>query len=148
MAAKLDQIQSDLKNAQLARDEMRISTLRLLLSEIHNTQIQKGTDLSDQDVTAVLQREAKKRREAAVGFRSGGREESAQKEEAELKVLQIYLPAEMDSEELTKIVESTITEMGATSMADMGKVMSAVMGKVAGRADGTQVSTIVKEKLS
>lgn len=144
----VENIQSDLKQAQLARDEIVVSTLRMLLAEIHNTQIQKGQDLSDQDVITVLQRETKKRKEAAAGFRLGGREESAQKEEAELKVLQKYLPAEMPHEELTKIVESTINEMGATTISDMGKVMSAVMERVKGQADGGTVSSLVKEKLS
>lgn len=148
MTAKLDQIQSDLKNAQLARNELKVSTLRLLLSEIHNAEIQKGADLSDQDIIPVLSKEAKKRKEATAGFRIGNREESALKEEAELKILQEYLPVEMDSGELTKIVESTITEVGATSMSDMGKVMGVVMGKVKGQADGGTISALVREKLS
>ncbi len=148
MTVKLDQIQSDLKNAQLARDEVKVSTLRLLLSEIHNVEIQKGAGIADEDVVLVLTREAKKRKEAAAGFRIGNREESALKEEAELKILQEYLPAEMDSGELTKIVQGTITEVGATSMSDMGKVMSAVMRKVKGQADGGTISALVREKLS
>lgn len=110
MVAKL---QEHLKQAQLARDEIKVSTLRLLLSEIHNTEIQTGGSLGDQDVIFVIQREVKKRKEAAVGFRSGEREEQAQKEEAEQKVLESYLPAQMSNEQLTKIVEETITEVGA-----------------------------------
>lgn len=144
----VDKIQSDLKEAQLARDEVRVSTLRLLLSEIHNLEIQKGSEISDQDVVSVLQREAKKRKEAAAGFRAGGREDAALKEEAELKILEEYLPKQLSNEELTKIVEETINEMGAKSVADMGRVMGAVMRKVAGRADGTVVSDLVKERLS
>lgn len=148
MTGNLNQIQSDLKNAQLARDEVKVSTLRLLLAEIHNTEIQKGGEITDDDVLLVLSREAKKRKEAATGFRIGNREESALKEEAELKILQEYLPAEMDLGELTGIVESTITEVGATSMSDMGKVMSVLMNKVKGQADGGVISALVKEKLS
>jgi len=140
-------IQSDLKEAQLKRDEVKVSTLRLLLSEIHNVQIQKGV-ISDQDIISVIQREAKKRKEAVSAFRLGGREEAAVKEEAELKILESYLPSKLNNEELTKLVEEAITEVGATSMADMGKVMSAAMGKVAGQADGTTVSSLVKERLS
>lgn len=145
---KVDKIQSDLKQAQLARDEMKVSTLRLLLAEIHNTEIQKGGEVTDEDILLVLSREAKKRKEAAIGFRTGNREDSAQKEEAELKILQSYLPAEMDQGELTKIIESTIAESGATSISDMGKVMGIVMGKVKGQASGETVSALVKEKLS
>lgn len=143
----LDKLQADLKDAQLARDSVKVATLRLLLSETHNAQILKGAEVSDQDVSLVLGREAKKRKEAATAFRSGGREESALKEEAELKILESYLPSQMSSEELTKIIEDTINGMGAISVSDMGKVMGAVMGKIAGRADGGTVSVLVKEKL-
>lgn len=144
----VDDIQEDLKKAQLAKDEIKVSTLRLLISEIHNGEIAKGSPLNDQDIISVIGREVKKRKEAAVGFRSGGREEQALKEEAEQKVLEAYLPAQMETSELTKIVEDTIKEIGATSIQDMGKVMGAVMGKVKGSADGNTVSSIVKEKLS
>lgn len=143
----LDQIQSDLKEAQLARDEVKVSTLRLLLSEIKNKEISKGGVLSDEEIVAIIQREVKKRKEAAAGFRSGGREESAVKEELEAKVLEAYLPSQLGTEELTKIVEETITELGASSISDMGKVIGAVMGKVKGRADGGIVSQLVKSKL-
>src|SRR3989338_6228313 len=142
----LDKIQSDLKQAQLSRDEIKVSTLRLLLSEIKNAEIAKGNNLEDQDIISVIQKEAKKRKEAIVAFRAGGREESAVKEESELKVLENYLPAQISTEELTKIVEESINEQGATSIQDMGKVIGAVMGKVAGRADGGTVSALVKEK--
>lgn len=144
----LDKIQSDLKQAQLARDEIKVSTLRLLLSEIKNAEIAKGGEISDQDIISVIQKEAKKRKEASVAFRTGGREESAVKEEAELKVLEQYLPAQISTEELTKIVEESINEQGVTSIQDMGKVIGYVMGKVKGQADGAVVSALVKEKLS
>lgn len=149
----LPKIQTDLKVAQLARDEVKVSTLRLLLSEIKNGEISLRqssgqASLSDNDVIGIIRREVKKRKEAAAGFRTGNREESAQKEELEAKVLESFLPAQMSSEELTKVVEETITELGATSIVDMGKVMGAVMGKVAGRADGGTVSALVKERLS
>lgn len=144
----LDRIQNDLKKAQLDRDEVKVVTLRLLLSEIHNVQIQKGVEVSDQDISLVLQREAKKRKEAASGFRSGNREEAALREEAELKILEGYLPSQLTNEELTKIVLDTISETGATSLQDMGKIIRLVMDKSAGRADGGTVSAIVKEKLS
>lgn len=144
----LDRIQNDLRKAQLNRDEVKVSTLRLLLSEVKNGEISKRELLSDNDVISIIQREVKKRKEAAEGFRSGDREESAVKEELEAKVLTSYLPAQMSSEELTKLVEETIQEVGVSSVADMGKVIGAVMGKVKGKADGGQVSSIVKERLS
>ncbi len=143
----LNQLQNDLREAQLARDEIKVSTLRLLLSEIKNAEIARGGSLTDNDVVTVTAREVKKRKEAAEGFRKGGREEQALKEEAELKVLQSYLPEMLSNEELTKLVQDSITEVGATTISDMGKVMSAVMGKVAGRADGGTVSALVRKKL-
>lgn len=143
----VEKLQEDLKQAQLDRNETKVSTLRLLLSEVHNVQIQKGVNPSDQDIISVIQKEAKKRKEAALGFRSGGREEQAQKEETELAILESYLPAQMSNEVLTKIVEDSINEVGANSLADMGKVMGVVMSKVKGQADGNTVSVLVKKKL-
>lgn len=148
----LSKIQNDLKNAQLSKDEIKVSTLRLLLSEIKNVEISKGTSqlggLSDQDIISIIQKEAKKRKEAVASFTTGGRAELAQKEESESKILEGYLPEQLSDEELTKIVESSITDAGATSITDMGKVMGLVMGKVAGKADGGKISALVKEKLS
>lgn len=145
-----DQLQNDLKQAQLARDNVRVSTLRLLLSEIHNAQIQSGpseSGLSDQDIISIIQKESKKRKEAAAGFRQGNREEQAQKEETELKVLESYLPAKLNNEELTKLIEDTINNVGAKNIEDIGRVMVVVMSRVKGQADGSVVSSIVREKL-
>ena len=144
----VDKLQEDLKQAQLVRNEVKVSTLRLLLSEIKNAQIAKGGQLLDDDIIVVVRREVKKRKEAAAGFRSGEREQQALKEEAEAKILEGYLPAQLTNEELTKLVEDSITEVGASTIADMGKVMGIVMGKVSGKADGGTVSAIVKERLS
>ena len=143
-----EQIQNELKEAQLSRDEIKVSTLRLLLSEIKNAEISEGNALSDEGIISVISKEAKKRKESVLAFRSGGREESALKEEAELKILEGYLPSQLSTEELTKLVEDSITEVGAVGLQDMGKVMSSVMGKTKGRADGALVSALVKEKLS
>lgn len=141
-------LQEDLKQAQLARDEVKVSTLRLLLSEIKNTEIAKGKELEDQEVVSVIQKEAKKRRESIESFRKGKREELAQKEEAELKILSTYLPAQLTTEELGKLVDEAIMQTKASTLEDMGKVMSIVMGKVAGKADGGTISQLVKERLS
>src|SRR3990167_7622967 len=108
-------IQEDLKQAQIQRDEIKVSTLRLLLSEINNLRIARGTDLSDEDVLGVVRKEVKKRKEAAAGFRSGGREDSAQKEEAEEAFLQGYLPRSLSNEELTKLIDEAINEVGASA---------------------------------
>ncbi len=144
----LTQVQNDLKEAQLARDEIKVGTIRLLLSELNYARIAKGEDLTEQDFITVVQKELKKRKEAAEAFKSGGREESAKKEEAEAKVLELYLPSQLSDEELTKIVEEAIKEVGVTSTSDMGRVIGTVMGKVRGQADGGRVSQIVKSKLT
>lgn len=149
----VDRLQEDLRQAQLARDEIKVATLRLLLSEIKNAEIALRQDsgqvnISDEQIIGVIQREVKKRKEAASGFRSGGREDQAQKEEAESKILMGFLPTQLTNDQLTKLVERAINELGATSAQDMGKVMAAVMAEVAGRADGGMVSALVKEKLS
>lgn len=140
-------IQNDLKQAQLQRDELKVSVLRMLLSEIHNSEITKGIQLTDAETIAVIQKEVKKRKEAAAGFRQGGREESAVKEEQEAKILEGFLPAQMSDEELTKVVEDSIKEIGANNIADMGRVIGLVMSKVAGQAEGSRVSSLVREKL-
>lgn len=144
----LAELQEDLKRAQLNKDETRVSTLRLLLSEVKNSEIAKGEQLSKQEIISVIAKEVKKRKEAASGFRQGGREEAAIKEEQEAALLSNYLPAQLSDEELTKIVDEAIKETGASSIPEMGKVIGVVMTKVAGQADGGRVSMLVKEKLA
>ncbi len=141
-------LREDLKQAQLSRNDTAVSTLRLLLSELTYLKVQKQTEtLEDQDIISVVQKELKKRKEGAEGFRKGGNEASAQKEEAEAKVLEKYLPVQMSDEVLTKIVEDTINKLGANSPQDMGRVIGAVMGQVGQAAEGSRVSSKVKEKL-
>lgn len=151
MEAKLKE---DLKKAQLMTNELVVATIRMVLSELTYLRVAKGMKnddsavLIDEDVIGVIQKEAKKRRESATAFRQGNREELAEREEAELAVLEQYLPEQMGDEELTKIVVQVITEQGASQMKDMGKVMAAVREKVGSSADGGKISQIVKEKLS
>lgn len=144
-----EKIRQDLKQAQLSRDEVKVSTIRLLLSELTYAKVAKGTDsLTDEDIIASIQKEAKKRKESIESFRKGGREDLVSKEEAELKILQTYLPEQISDEELTKVVDEVITNTGATSAADMGKVIGAVMSKVGQRVEGARVSTLVRLKLT
>lgn len=144
----IDDLQADLKQAQLNKDTVKVETLRLLLSELSYARISKGGELSDNDLIAVVQREIKKRKEAAESFRQGDRIELAEKEEKEAEVLMDYLPEQLSDEQLSKIIEEVINETGAVAVSDMGKVIGAVMPKVAGKADGGRVSALVKEKLS
>lgn len=144
----IDQIQADLKQAMLAKNELKVSTLRMLLSELKNAQIDKGADLEDKDAIAVVQKEVKRRREGAEGFRSGGREELAVKEELEADILKAYLPEQLSDDQLTKIVQEAITELGANSVTQMGQVMGKVMTQVGQSAEPSRVSALVKAKLS
>lgn len=142
-----DQIRQDLKTAMLAHDETAVSTLRMLLSEIKYAEV-AGNEVSDQTIIGVVQKELKKRREASEGFRKGGREESALKEEAEAKVLEKYLPEQLSDQELQSLVDEAINELGASAMVDMGKVMSHVMSKAGQSVEGSRVSTMVRQKLT
>ncbi|SNZ06252.1 hypothetical protein SAMN06265182_0614 [Persephonella hydrogeniphila] len=148
MAELLKKLQEDMKTAMKSGDKDRLSVIRMLISEIKKVQIDKKKELSDEEIIDVLQRYAKQRKESIKQYREAGREDLAQKEEFELKVVQEFLPQPLSEEEIEKIVDETIAQLGASSMKDMGKVMKAVMEKVKGRADGSTVSGIVKKKLS
>ncbi len=147
----LDQIQEDLKQAQLERQEIKVSTLRMLVSEIRYSAISKSEDhqeISDEQVTQVILKEAKKRRESIASFEQAGRAELVEKEQSELKVLEAYLPEQMGDEQLGKIVDESISQTGASEVKDMGKVIGMVMGKIKGQADGARVSQLIKERLT
>ncbi len=141
----LEKIQEDLTEALKAKKEVAVSTLRLLLSEIHNRVIEKQADLNDEDVMAVIRKGVKQRQEAIEAYEKGGRQELADKEKQELEILSNYLPQEMSSEELEKITKEVIDEMKASGPGDFGKVMGAVMSKVKGRIDGAKVTEAVKK---
>lgn len=143
----IDDLQTDLKSAQLEKDTIKVGTLRLLLSEGTYAKISKGEELSDADWIVVIQREIKKRKEAVESFKAGNRPEQALKEEKEAEVLTAYLPEQLSDEQLSKIIEEVINETGAAAISEMGKVIGAVMPKVVGKADGARVSALVKEKL-
>jgi uncharacterized protein YqeY len=141
-------IGEELKQAMLAKDAEKLSTLRLLKSALGYAQIDKKTDqLSDPDIIVVIQKEAKKRRDSIEQYRTGGRADLADKEARELAVLETFLPQPLSPEELESMIRATIQELGATSKKDMGPVMKAVQAKAAGRADGKAISAIVGKLL-
>jgi uncharacterized protein len=142
------QIEGDLKEAMRERDTERRDALRLILSSLRSAEKELQRPLHDDEELQVLQRERKKRMEAAEAFREGGREEQAVAEERELAVLQEFMPEPLSEDDLEEIVDDVIAEVGATSMRDLGRVMADVMPQVAGRADGSTVSQIVREKLA
>ena len=141
-------LEDELKQAMAARDATRRDTLRLILSSLRSAEKELQRPLHDDEELQVLQRERKRRTEAAEAFRAGGREEQAEAEEQELSVLQEFMPEPLAEEELEEIVDDAIAEVGATSMRDIGRVMADVMPQVAGRADGSAVSQLVREKLA
>lgn len=147
LTAKIDQ---DVKEAMLARAAEKVGVLRMLKSAVKNAAIEKGgadTVLADADVLAVVRKEVKKRQDSIASFEGAGRTDLADKEKAELPILQAYLPAEMPAEELEKIVKDAIAETGATSKKEMGAVMKAAQAKAAGRADGKTLSQLVQKLL-
>jgi uncharacterized protein YqeY len=141
-------IESELKEARLARDGDRRDALSLLLNALQTAQKELRRPLSEEEELQVLQRERKRRLEAAEAFRKGGREEQAEDEEYELEVLEEFMPDPLSEEELEEIIDDVISEVGATSIRDMGRVMAGVMHQVSGRADGSTVNQLVKEKLA
>ncbi|HEY8628796.1 MAG TPA: GatB/YqeY domain-containing protein [Gaiellaceae bacterium] len=142
------QLEQEVKDAMLARDGERRDTLRLILSSLKSAEKELQRPLSTDEELQVLQRERKKRVEAAEAFRSGDRAEKADAEERELAVLEEFMPEPITEEELERIVDDAIAENGATSMRDIGRVMADVMPQIAGRADGGAVSQLVREKLA
>jgi uncharacterized protein len=144
----IEEIDEELKDAMRARDAERRDALRLILNALKMSEKELQRPLSEEEELQVLQRERKRRLEAAEGFRSGGREEQAAAEERELEILEEFMPDPLSEDEVEEIVDDVIAEVGATSMADLGRVMADVMPQIAGRADGSQVSQIVREKLA
>jgi uncharacterized protein YqeY len=141
-------IKEEVDNAVRERDTERRDALRLILSSLQSAEKELQRPLHDEEELQVLQRERKRRLEAAEAFRAGGREEQASSEERELAVLQEFMPEPLSEEDLETIIDDAIAECGATSMRDLGRVMADVMPQVAGRADGSAVSQLVREKLA
>jgi uncharacterized protein YqeY len=143
-----DQLAADFKQAMLAKDAVRLGTLRMLKSAIEYYKMEKKQEqLTDADITGVLKKQIKQRQDSIDGFQKGNRPDLVAKEQAELAILKAYLPAELSAAEVEQIVKATIAEVGATSKADMGKVMKAVQAKLAGRADNRLVSQTVAANL-
>ena len=138
----LERVQADTRDAMKAGERERVGALRMVAHAL-----QQDAKLGDGDEVAVLQRERKKRLEAAEAFREGGRVESAESEEAEARAIEAYLPEQLSDEELAELVAAAVEEAAAESPKEMGTVMSIVMPKVEGRADGKRVSQAVRERL-
>jgi hypothetical protein len=143
----IERIQDELKTSLRAKDSARTSALRMLLAALQRA-AKDGGELTDEREQAVLRRERKQRAEAAEAFRSAGREDRAAGEQAEMAVIDEFLPAGLSDEELARVVDEAIAETGAAGMRDMGKVMGLVNKRSGGRADGRAASALVRERLS
>jgi uncharacterized protein YqeY len=142
------EIQQTIKQSMKSGDRVTLSTLRLLLSAVHNEEIRVRRELSEEDIQRTITTLCKQRIEAIDLYRKGGREDLAQKEEAELAVLKRYLPQQLSEEEVKSLIQACIAESGAHGIQDLGKVMKLVMPKVAGRSDGKRVNELAKGLLA
>ncbi len=144
------ELRDELKQSMLAKNTEKTSVLRMVISALGYYEIEKGGagyEASEEDVLLVLQKQVKQRRDSVEQFKAGGRDDLVEKETKELQMLEKYLPAQMNTDEITKLVEEAIAQTSASSPQDMGKVMGVLMPKTKGNADGGLVSKIVKEKL-
>jgi len=144
----LEKIEQELTKNLKEKNEKLISILRMLKSALKNKEIELQHPLSEEEIVEVISKEAKKRKESAQAFRDGGRDDMAEKEQKEYEFLNQYLPEQLSEDELRKVIQETITSVGATSAADMGKVIGSVMQKVKNQAEGGLVSSLVKDELS
>lgn len=142
------QIETDFKDALKNRETLKVSVLRMLKSALKNNEIALKKELTDQEVGEIVTKEVKQRKDSTEQFKIGNRKELAEKEEAEIKVLVKYLPKQLSDQELAKIIDSAISKSKASNPADMGKVMGQIMPQVKGKADGSLVSKIVRDKLN
>ncbi len=148
MPSLKEQLDADLKEAQKARDSIRVNVIRMLKTTIKNREVEKIGELNEQELLQAINSQVKTRLEAIEGFKKGGRDESVKKEEAEMAILKAYLPAQLSKEEIEALIDKAVAETAAAGPKDMGKVMKALMADVTGKADGKLVSDLVKEKLS
>lgn len=143
----LDKLTDEMKSAMKSGDKIKLSTIRQLRAQMKDAQIAKGDELTEDEMMAVLNNAAKKRREAIKLYEQGGRDELAENEKAELAVIETYLPQQLSEAEISDIIDKAIAETGAAGPSDLGKVMGKIMGQVRGRADGKLVQQLVRTKL-
>ncbi len=148
MTISFEQVNKDLKEALKKQDKARISVLRMLISEIHNLEIQKKSAASPQDVISVLEKSVKRHQDSIAQFANGGREDLVAREKAELQILESYLPEPLSLEELSSLIQEAVSQSRALSPQDFGKVMKLLMPQIKGRALGAKVSELVKEALT
>ncbi len=141
-------LMDDLKQAMRGGDKVRLSVIRLVMSAVKNTEIARRADLSDADILGVITKEVKQRQESIEAFKQGNRHDLVAREEAELAILQEYLPEQMTREEIIAEARRVIEEAGAQGLSDKGKVMPKIIAQLKGRADGREINAVVTELLS
>lgn len=139
---------NDLKTAMKAHDKIALDTIRMIKASLKNAEIAAGHEITADEELQVLATEMKQRKDSKAEFEKGGREDLIEKLDAEMAIVEKYLPAQLSRDEISAIVDETIAEVGASSKADFGKVMKTLMPKVKGRADGATINALVKEKLN
>ncbi|WML54101.1 GatB/YqeY domain-containing protein [Neobacillus sp. PS3-12] len=144
----LERLNNDMKQAMKNKEKDKLSVVRMIKASVQNETIKLGHDLSEEDELTVLSRELKQRKDSLHEFEKAGREDLVEKIRIELTFVELYMPKQLSEEELSEIVKSTISEVGANSKAEMGKVMAAIMPKVKGKADGSLVNKLVQQHLS
>ena len=142
-----ERLRLEMKESLRAGDKLRLSTIRMMLSEIGNAEIAKRDELSDEEMLAAVIREGKKRKEAIEEYRKAGRQDLVDRESFEYSVIESYLPRQLEESEIRRIVEEVVKETGASSPGDLGKVMSVVMPRIKGKADGRKVNLMAREML-
>ncbi|ABO22869.1 GatB/YqeY domain-containing protein [Shewanella loihica] len=143
----VDQLKDQMKEAMRAKDKVRLGTIRMALAAIKQIEVDNRETLNDDQAIAVLTKMVKQRRDSIAQYEAAGRDELAQAEAGEIRVLETFLPKPLSEEEVAELVDATIQEVGASSMADMGKVMGALKPKVQGRADMASIGALIKAKL-
>ena len=144
----LERLNNDMKQAMKNKEKDKLSVIRMIKASVQNETIKLGHDLSEEEELTVLSRELKQRKDSLHEFEKAGREDLVEKVRTELTFVELYTPKQLSEEELSEIVKSTISEVGANSKAEMGKVMAAIMPKVKGKADGSLVNKLVQQHLS
>jgi uncharacterized protein YqeY len=147
MATLKEQVEKRFKEAMSTRNDAELSLFRMIKSSVKNKEIEVGHELDDAEMTAILEKEAKQRRDSIEQYKSGNRQDLAKHEEDELNIIESFLPEKMSEEEIREIVKQEISKLGAKDLGEFGKVMGAVMGELKGKADGALVQKMVREEM-
>ena len=148
MSTLLDQIKTDMKDAMKAKEVEKRDALRLLLSAFKQVEVDERKELTDEDVSKIIQKQVKQRQDSAAQFKEAGRDDLLEKEESEIAIFMVYMPKQLDDTELEAAVKEIIAQVGAESMKDMGKVMGSASKSLAGKADGKRINEVVKKLLA